>query len=191
MANVGPFAQGGLDEAFRLAVGAGSVGTGEAVLDAELEASGAELSGTIAGAVVGEQAADGDTVLGVEGNRVAQKGDGGFALLVGEHAGKGESGMIVDGDVQSLPAGELRAAATTTIATNGDLLIAGHALDVEMQQIAGSGMLVAHDRRRGMQMTPAVQLSALQDATDGGGAEAGGLGDVIGGAQLATQADDL
>ena len=85
--------------------------------------------------------------------------------------------------------GELRAAATTAVATNGDLLIPGHALDVEMQQIAGSGMLVAHDRRRGMQMTPAVQLSALQDATDGGGAEAGGLGDVIGGAQLAT--DDL
>src|SRR5438270_5359086 len=28
---------------------------------------------------------------------------------------------------------------TTTIATNGDLLIAGHALDVEMQQIAIKG----------------------------------------------------
>src|SRR5437660_1674745 len=116
MANVGPFAQGGLDEAFRLAVGAGSVGTGEAVLDAELEASGAELSGTIAGAVVGEQAAD------------------------------------------------------------GDLLIAGHALDVEMQQIAGSGMLVAHDRRSRMQMTPAVQLSAPEDATDGGRTEMGAWG---------------
>ena len=37
MANVGPLAQGGLDETFRLAVGAGSMGTGEAVLDAELE----------------------------------------------------------------------------------------------------------------------------------------------------------
>jgi hypothetical protein len=35
--------------------------------------------------------------------------------------------------VQSLPAGELRAAAPTAIAANGDLLIAGHALDVEME----------------------------------------------------------
>ena len=103
-------------------------------------------------------------------------------MLVGQHAGEGKAGVIVDGDVQSLPAGELRAAAAPTIATNGDLLIAGHALDVEMQQIAGSGMLIAHDRRSGMEMTPAVQLSALQDATDGGGAEAGGLRDVIGGA---------
>ena len=42
VANVGPLAQGGLDEAFGLAVGAGSIGAGEAVLDAELEASVAE-----------------------------------------------------------------------------------------------------------------------------------------------------
>jgi len=59
-----------------------------------------------------------------------------------------------------------------------------------MQQIAGSGMLVAHDRRSRMQMTPAVQLSAPEDATDGGRTEMGGLGDLIGGSQLATQSDD-
>ena len=51
MANVGPLAQGGLDEAFGLTVGAGSVRTGEAVLDAELKAGGAELAGAIAGAL--------------------------------------------------------------------------------------------------------------------------------------------
>src|ERR1700680_2324384 len=44
VANVGPLAQGGLDEAFGLAIGARSVGTGESVLDAELEAGSAELS---------------------------------------------------------------------------------------------------------------------------------------------------
>jgi hypothetical protein len=38
MANVGPLAQSGLDEAFGLAVGAGRVRTGEAMLNAELEA---------------------------------------------------------------------------------------------------------------------------------------------------------
>jgi len=116
VANVGPLAQGGLNEAFGLAVGARSVRTGEAVLDAELEAGGAEVAGAIAGAVVGEQAADGDAVLGVEGDGGAQEGDGGFGLLVGQHAGEGEAGVIVDGDVQSLRAGELRAAAATTVA---------------------------------------------------------------------------
>src|SRR5882724_12292902 len=131
VANVSPLAQGGLDEAFGLAVGARRVRAGEAVLDGELEASGAEVAGAIAGAVVGEQSANEDAVLGVEGDGGVQEGDGGFALLVGQHAGEGEAGVIVDGDVQSLAAGKLRAAAATAIATNGNLLIAGHALDVE------------------------------------------------------------
>lgn len=71
MANVGPLAQGSLDEAFGLAVSAWSVRTSEAVLDSELQAGGAKVSGAIAGAVVGEQAADGNAVLSV-------KGDGGM-----------------------------------------------------------------------------------------------------------------
>src|SRR5260370_650299 len=108
IANVGPLAQCGLDEAFSLAIGARSVRTGKAVLDAELEAGGAKRTGAIAGAVVGEQAANGDSVLGVEGDGGTQEGDGGFALLVGQHEGEGEAGVIVDGNVQSLPASELR-----------------------------------------------------------------------------------
>ncbi len=120
-------------------------------------------------------------MLGVESDGGVQEGDGGFTLLVGQHAGEGEAGVIVDGDVQRLPAGELRAAATTAIAPNDDLLIAGHALDVEMEQIAGSGMLVAYHRRCGMQMTPAVEMGAPEDAADRGGAELGGLSDLISG----------
>ena len=170
MANVGPLAQGGLDEAFRLAVGARSVRTGEAVPDAELEAGGAEVSGAIAGAIVGEQATDGDAVLGVEGDGGAQEGDSGLALLVGQHAGEGETGVIVDGDVQSLPAGELRASAPTTVATNGDLLITGHTLDVEMKQIAGSGMLVAHDRRiveTALYFLPGLCMCSIEQPSEG------------------------
>ena len=171
MADVSPLAQGGLDEAFGFAVGARSVRTGKAVLDAELEAGGAELSGAIAGAVVGEQAADGDTVLGVEGDGGVQEGDGGLALLVGQHAGEGEAGVIVDGDVQSLPAGELRASSPPAVATNGDLLIAGHALDVEMEQVARRGMFITHDGWGGMEMAPAVEMSPLENAADGGRTE--------------------
>src|SRR5258708_30724752 len=48
---------------------------------------------------------------------------------------------------------------------------------------------ITHHRRRGMEMTPAVEMSALQDATDGGGTELGGLGDAIGGMQLTPQGD--
>ena len=88
--------------------------------------------------------------------------------------------------------GELRASARRRpVATQGDLLIAGHALDVEMEQIAGGRMLMTHDGRGGMEMTPAVEMSPAEDAADGGGAELGGLGDLIGGAKLAAQSDDL
>jgi len=71
------------------------------------------------------------------------------------------------------------------------LLIAGHTLDVEVQQIARGRMLVAHDGRSRVQVAPAVEMSLLQNAADGGRAEAGGLGDLIGGAQLAPQGNDL
>ena len=141
--------------------------------------------------VVGEQAANGDAVLGIEGNGGAQELDGGESGLVGQHAGEGEAGVIVDGDVQGLPAGKLRATATASVAANGNLLIAGHALDVEVEQIAGSGMFIAHHGRSGMQMAPAVEMSALQDAADGGGTELGGLGDLISGTKLTPQSDDL
>ena len=40
-------------------------------------------------------------------------------------------------------------------------------------------------------MAPAVEMSPLQDAADGGGTELGGLGDAIGGMQLTPQGDDL
>ena len=139
MTNVSPFPQGGLNEAFGFAVGAVSVRTGEAVLDAELEAGGAEVPGAIVGAIVGEQAANGDAVLGVEGEGGAQEGDSGWGLLVGQHAGEGEAGVIVDGDVQSLPAGEPRASAPTAVATNGDLLIAGMPLMSRWSRSPGAG----------------------------------------------------
>jgi len=64
------------------------------------------VAGTIAGAIVGEQAADDDAVLGIEGDGGVEEGDGSLALLVGEHAGEGEAGVIVDGHVQSLPTGQ-------------------------------------------------------------------------------------
>ncbi len=62
---VGPFAQGGLDEAFYFAVGAWRVRAGEAVFDVLAIKGTAESPVLIAGAVVGEHAADGEAEAGV------------------------------------------------------------------------------------------------------------------------------
>ncbi len=67
VADISPLAQSGLDEAFGLAVGAGSVRAGEAMADAKFFAGGAKAMGAIARSVIGEQAANGNAVLGIEG----------------------------------------------------------------------------------------------------------------------------
>src|ERR1035438_1237349 len=116
---------------------------------------------------------------------------GGWGLLIGEQLGEGEAGVVVDGDMQGLPA-EVGTARTATpaIATNGNPLETGHSLDVEMQQISGTGVLIALHRGSGVEIAPATEMGAAEDAADGGRTQSGGVGDVIGGTLLAPQFDD-
>ena len=65
--DIRPLAQSGLDKAFGFSVSAWSVRPCEAMTEAELLASGAKVVGAIAMSVVGEQAANGDAVLSIEG----------------------------------------------------------------------------------------------------------------------------
>ena len=68
VADVSPLAESGLDEALGFAVGARGVGTGKTMADAELLTGGTKTMGAVAMAVVGEQAANGDAVLGIKSN---------------------------------------------------------------------------------------------------------------------------
>jgi hypothetical protein len=190
VANISPFAEGSLDEAFGFSVGARGVGPSEAVANAESSAGVTEPVGAIATSVVGKQGANGDAVLGIKSNGVAQESEGSFGFLVGQQLGEGEAGVIIDGDMERLPAGVLPPPATSSIATNGNLLIARHSLDVEMQQISRKGVFITHHGWGGMQIAPAIETSAPQDAADGGGTQSGGLGDLIAGAKLATEFED-
>ena len=71
-----------------------------------------------------------------------------------------------------------------------NLLEVGHALDVEMEKNARKGMLIADHRRSGMQIAPAVETSAAQNAADGGRTEFGGAGNVIRGPMLTAEVDN-
>ena len=146
--------------------------------------------GAIAAAIIGEQGADRDAVAGVEVNRIPQEGDGGMGLLIGEELSKGQARVIVDSDMQGLRARMFVLTTAAAIAAPNDLLVAGHALDVEMQQIAGEGMLIAHHRRPRMQIAPAAETSTLQNAADGGRTESGAVCDLIGRAMLTAELDD-
>src|SRR3954468_13049500 len=58
--SVGPFAQGGLDEALSLAVCLGRIGLGPDVLETEIAAGGAKRLGAKAGAIVGHHTGNRD-----------------------------------------------------------------------------------------------------------------------------------
>ena len=88
---IGPLAQGGLDEAFSLSVGSGSVGPGAVMFDRKLVTCLPKLPGSITGSVVCKQGAYFDAVLGEEVQRLVEEADGGFSLLIGQHAGEGHA----------------------------------------------------------------------------------------------------
>ena len=119
---------------------------------------------------------------------ILEEGDGGVSLLIGEDAGEGDARVIVDGDVQGLPTRMFVLTTTATIATPNDLLEAGHALDIEMEEVAGKGVLIAHNRRAGdAVLAPATETSAAQNAADSGRTESGASRNVIGRTMLPTE----
>ena len=187
VSGIGPFAQSGLDEAFGFAIGLRRVRASAAVFEAHLETSLAKLVGAIAAAVIGEQSADEDAVASEEVHRIPEEGDGGRGLLIGKDASEGQARVIVDSDMQGLPTGMFLLTTAAAIAAPNDLLEAGHALDVEMEEIAGEGMLIAHHGRQRMQIAPAAETSAAQNAADGGRTESGALRNLIGRTMLTAE----
>src|SRR3954451_23367719 len=91
---VGPFALQSLDESFGFAVGAGPVGLGAAVLDAELGDGGAAHEGPGAGSVVGHDLAHVAAVGPDPAHGAAQERDAGRALLVREDLDVRESSAV-------------------------------------------------------------------------------------------------
>jgi hypothetical protein len=103
------------------------------------------------------------------------------AFLIGQHLGEGHAGVIVDGHVQRQEAGMFLLAAQPAIAAQANLREARHALDIQMQQVAGPGMLVALYGRRRVQIAPSAEPGAAQDAADRGRAQPGAARDLVAG----------
>src|SRR4051794_41279115 len=116
---VGPAGEHGADETLGLAVGLWAVGAGAQVADPVGAAGDGVHRGAVGGAVVGDQAFDGDAVALVERDGAAQKADRGGGFLVGEDFDVGQAGAVVDGDVHELPAVPVGAAVVTTGALGG------------------------------------------------------------------------
>ena len=191
-AGVSPLAGDGLDEAFGLAVGLGAVGSGEAVLDAELEAGCGEEFGAVSGAAIGEQAGNGDAVEFVVGDGLAEGVEGAGDFFVWVEAGEGEAGVVVDGDVEALDAGAWVAVGAVAGGADAGLGEAAQLLDVEVEEFAWAVAFVADDRRLGrLQRSEAVEAVAAQDAGEGGLGDGQDHADLGIGTALAAEGEDL
>ena len=91
-----------MDEAFGLAIGLGAIGFGEVMVEAELVAGGGKEFGAIGRAAIGEDGLDGDAVIVIKGHGLVEGGEHTGDFFIGEETGKGEAGMIIDGDVKRL-----------------------------------------------------------------------------------------
>ena len=190
-ARVSPFAQGGLDEAFGLAVGARGVEPGVAMHEAEAAAEVLEGAGAVGGAVVGEDTADADAEAGV----VAEGGEQGAASalggFVGEDRGESDAAVVINRHMDVFPAcATRRLAAVAGDAVAGDLE-ACEALDVQVQQVAGGLVLIAANRRGRLKAGQTAQASLPCDAGHGADADPQLLGDPAAGLALPSPLDYL
>ena len=166
---VGPFFGEGLDEAFGFAVGLRAIGSGAFVLDAELEAFVGEGVGEVGGAVIGEDAFDVDTVCGVEGESLMEGADDAGDGLVVVDAGKAQSGVIVDGDVEGLVAGPFVAIGAVAGAAHPWFVEARELFHIQMQEIAWVFAFIAYGWLwRGAEVSEAVKAVPFEDAVNRG-----------------------
>src|SRR5204863_5885393 len=137
--------------------------------EAELLAGGGEEFGAIGRAAVGEEALDLDAVAGVKGDGLAEGVEDAGGLFVGEEAGEGEAGVIVDGDVEALGAGAGVAVGAVAGGADAGACEAAQLLDVEVEEFARRGAFVTEDRRFWrLQRSEAVEAVTTQDAGKGG-----------------------
>src|SRR4051794_14641358 len=143
--SVGPFAQGGLDEALSLAVCLGRIGLGPDVLETEIAAGGAKRLGAKAGAIVGHHTGNHDAEARGVGDRGLEEGDRALLLLVREDLRKGHAGGVIDADVDELPPDAPALALTGSIAGDAmaDAVEAAELFDIDVDQFAGMLTLVA------------------------------------------------
>ncbi len=161
--SISPLAGDGLDEAFGLAIGLGAIRSGEAVLEAELLAGGGEEFGAVSGAAIGQEALDGNAMVLVKSDGLAERIQSTGDLFVREETGEGEAGMVVDGDMETFDAGAWVADGAIAGGADAGAGEAAQLLDVEVEELAGMVAFVTdHGRFGRLQGREAVEMVTTQ-----------------------------
>ena len=96
------------------------------------------------------------------GDGPLEEADDGRRALVGEHLGVGQAGAVIDADVQELPAGPAGAGGAIAVDPVAGPLDAPELLDVDVDELARDGPLVADGRVAGVGGGQATEPTAAQ-----------------------------
>ena len=171
---IGAFPEGGLDEALCFVVGSGRVGLGADVLDTQFAAGVLERAGFVAAAIIGHDALNPDAHASVPGDGRLEEGDCAHRLFVGMDPGERQPGMVVDGDMDELPArgGSVVALIALPVPACGDAVAdpieSAQLFDVQMDHLAGVLSFIAAHRLGRINVFEARQTGAAEHTADSG-----------------------
>jgi hypothetical protein len=145
----------------------------------------------IAGAVVGHDAGDFDSETGVPGDESSKEGGSGWGSFVSQDFGVSQTGGVIDGDVNELPAGSSTALPAVACDAVADDLDAAQLLGVDMDELSRMVSLVAADGFLRVEVLEPRKTLADQDAGNRGRARADARGDLGAGLPASAQPEDL
>src|SRR5688500_18536606 len=177
---VGPLSKHRLDEPLGLAVGARRIGTGAVMAQRRLHACAPEAVGAIAGAVVCEQRADRNSLQFEPAASTFHKGRAARPLFIGQDLGVSDLGVVVNRDVNKLPAGSIALPEAASRDSMAGTVEAGELLRVEVQKLSCLPTLVTIGRTGRLQARLRSQAVARQHRADSGPSHTKRLGDAPG-----------
>jgi|SRR6185369_6408580 len=130
---VGPLSKKGLNKAFGLTVSSRAVGSGEAMFDTETSAGCAEMPGTITAAIVGEQCPNLNTSAAVVFYGSKEECHCRSLGLIGQNLGERCAGVVVDGDMNALPANPAYALFSVAVNAMAGATDTAQPLDIQVQ----------------------------------------------------------
>ncbi|MNZ96993.1 hypothetical protein D3C78_1162130 [compost metagenome] len=150
-----------------------------------------EHPGQVTGAIVGHDPPKTDAQPPVIAQGLKQGPASAGAALVRMQAGEGQPGRIVDGYVDKLPACTTGILLTVAGDPVPGFPEAAKLLDIQMQEIARVGVLVALHRRCRLQLSQAMKTCLLEMTGDGADGQTKQLGDLSVGLAGSAQLDQL
>ena len=148
--------------------------------------------GSEAGAIVRHDALDLDAEASKEAQGIEEKAQAGRAFFVGQDFRVGEARVVVDRQMDILPADAAGVALAGPVAGDPvtDPIELAQLLDVDVDDLAWGGSLITADRLGRLDRRKPVEAEAPENAADGGRGNANLSGDLLAGVTPPAQSLD-